>query len=224
MLRLSLCAAFVLCSGPEPQRPRTSRGPTADEHLESAQGHEDLANDLASWPDPTQFESRFHDIRPFWEPEPGVWYYPIAFETTPKQMFDARVQNAQAAQIQSAFEVACANVAADRIRSSPLQRYGEGGTPLADGVAVILAPDAGSPDRVAEELRCHRAWAMLSRVPGMEDDPLDLPGLRVRMQDDPKGITLELRVTDPVLVPELQRRTARELEVAAARTRYRSAS
>jgi hypothetical protein len=57
---------------------------------------------------------------------------------------------------------------------------------------------------------------MLSET-NMEDSPLDLPNLHVQARADNSGISVELRVRDPALLPELQRRTARELEMAAQR-------
>ena len=51
----------------------------------------------------------------------------------------------------------------------------------------------------------------------MTDCPLDLPGLVVDARGDASGVTVSMVVRDPKLVGELQRRTAKDLEGAAAR-------
>jgi hypothetical protein len=56
---------------------------------------------------------------------------------------------------------------------------------------------------------------MLSQDTGMDACPLDLPGLRIQAHGDASGISVELRVRDPRLVPEIQRRAAHDLEMAA---------
>jgi hypothetical protein len=88
---------------------------------------------------------------------------------------------------------------------------------LEDGVRVFLHPDAGQPEALLRALRCHRAWMMLGDR-GMEDCPLDLAGIHVVAQGDPTGISVDITVHDPNLVPELQRRAAKDLEMAATRS------
>ncbi len=96
---------------------------------------------------------------------------------------------------------------------SPLQRYGVGGSEIAGGTMVLLSADAGPPDRLLAAMRCHRAWMMLGSS-DMADCPLDLPGIRVAARGDVTGIELDITVADPLLVPELRRRAAHDLEAA----------
>jgi len=49
----------------------------------------------------------------------------------------------------------------------------------------------------------------------MDDCPLDLPDIMLDARGDREGITVSIAVRDPKLVPELQRRTAHDLEAAA---------
>ena len=56
---------------------------------------------------------------------------------------------------------------------------------------------------------------MMLAESGMGDCPLDLAGIQVVAHGDPNGVSVETTVDDPKLVPELQRRAAHDLEVAA---------
>ncbi|CAN5893628.1 hypothetical protein BH11MYX3_BH11MYX3_12000 [soil metagenome] len=80
-----------------------------------------------------------------------------------------------------------------------------------DGVILYLAPTAGDPDRLLADMKCHRAWMRLAPV-GMEDCPLDLPGIALDARGDRDGVTVSIVVRNPTLVSELQRRAAHELE------------
>ena len=99
------------------------------------------------------------------------------------------------------------------VATSPLVRYGIGGWPTATGVIVYLSPTAGTPDELLAALKCHRAYMMLAPT-GMDDCPLDLPGLEVDARGDAEGVTLAMTVKDTKLVPELQRRAAHDLEMS----------
>jgi hypothetical protein len=85
---------------------------------------------------------------------------------------------------------------------------------MSEGVVIFLGVEAGPPERLLAELRCHRAWMMLSEA-GMETCPLDLPNLRIEAHGDKTGISVEMRINTK-LVAELQRRAAHDLEVAAS--------
>jgi len=85
------------------------------------------------------------------------------------------------------------------------------------GVIVYLAADAGPPERLLADLKCHRAWMMLQSAAGMDECPLDLPGLLLDARGDRENITLSIVVRDPALVDELHRRIARELEARSQR-------
>jgi hypothetical protein len=64
---------------------------------------------------------------------------------------------------------------------------------------------------VLADIRCHRAWMMLAPS-DMEACPLDLAGIHVDASGDQTGVTVTIKVHDPALVPELQRRAAHDLE------------
>lgn len=204
MTRALLVLAFAACAtNSTAPSARTSRGLRADQHLDEARAHERRADALARWPDghATAYNA-----------DTGLWYR--AFDTADEERRLATVHRGEAARLHAAYEEACTQVSPELVRVSPTQRYGTGGMPIEDGVVIFIASDAVAPDRLLAELRCHRAWMMLSNR-GMEDCPLDLPGIRVQAHGDRTGTSLEIRTTDARLVPELQRRAAIDLEVAA---------
>jgi hypothetical protein len=208
MQRIALLASLVACSQSVPPKPTSpaSRGLRADQHLDAARDHARRAEELARWPD------RHNDVATYDAPNSGLWYR--AWDQAKDERRISDVHQGAAAQLQAEYDAACAQVADDAIRISPLARFGRGGMPTSDGVVVFLSSDAGPADRLLASLRCHRAWMMLSQNTGMEACPLDLPGLRIEVHGDPTGISVELHVRDEKLVPEVQQRAARELETA----------
>lgn len=209
MMRLAVLATLAACSQSVPPKPTSpaSRGLRADQHLDAAREHARRAQELTRWPD-----ARRNDVGRYDDPNSGLWYR--AFDQAKDERRMSDIHRGKAAEIQAEYDAACAGIEPASIRVSPLTRFGVGGTPTEDGVIVYLAPDAGPADRLLTELRCHRAWMMLSENAGMASCPLDLPGLRVEAHGDPKGISVQLHVRDPKLVPELQHRAEHELEVA----------
>jgi hypothetical protein len=204
-----LLVALTACSQTVPQKPtaRASRGLRADQHLDAAREHARRADELARWP-----EARRNDVGQFDDPNTGMWYR--AWDQSEDHRRLAATHRGAAAQLHVAYEQACENIAPELARISPLQRYGHGGMDVVDGVVVFMPGGAITANRLLAELRCHRAWMMLQSNSGMDLCPLDLPGLRIQAHGDASGISVELRVADKALVPELQRRTARDLEVA----------
>jgi hypothetical protein len=204
----SFVAAAVACAPSQPADRTTtsSRGLRMDGHLSAARDHDARAAELARWPERQQDPAGFDD------PASGLWYR--AFDTVRHERQLATVHRTAAAQIQSEYQAACADVDSASISISPLQRFGIGGMPTERGVVFVLSREAGPGARLLAEMRCHRAWMMLGES-GMEDCPLDLKGIRIKTYGDETGISVEVESTDPRLVPELQRRAARELERAS---------
>jgi hypothetical protein len=176
----------------------------ADAHLEAARDHARRAKDLERWP-----AVRSGDVGRFDDPQAGIWYR--AWDTSVEQARLAHAHESRAAALHASYEEACGQRQLAEVSVSPLQRFGIGGAPMADGVMVFLSADAGPPDELLASLRCHRAWMMLGES-GMDACPLDLAGLEIRAYGDRHGVTVEIRPTDSRLVPELQRRAAAELE------------
>lgn len=200
--------AFVLlaaCGSPPPvTQPGGPRGLRSGEHLEEARRHDELARQRSSWPDTRSAGPTDAPV--------GVWFR--SWDTTDHDRMaaihrgEAKAQNAE-------FAEACEGLAPEEITRSPIQRFGVGGWNTATGAIVYLSPNAGSPDHLLALMRCHRAWMMLGRT-DMEDCPLDLPGLAIDARGDAAGVTVSLSVRDAKLVPELQRRAAKDLETAAS--------
>ncbi len=123
----------------------------------------------------------------------------------------ARTHRSEAAAIQAEYEQACGTRGVDQVAISPISHHAIGGSNTSTGVVVYFDRGARDPDALIADLRCHRAWMMLGPR-GMDDCPLDLPGLQVEARGEGQTITLTLGVLDPKLLPELQRRVAAELE------------
>ncbi|HTR49145.1 MAG TPA: hypothetical protein VMJ10_00480 [Kofleriaceae bacterium] len=186
-------------TAPPPEPTGGPRGLRASEHLEVAREHEESARQNLVWPAIA--------VSP---DNPNVpWLR--AWDATSEDERIAQVHRSEAAAIQAAYEQACGSRSHDESAISPLHRYAVGGWPTQTGVILYLAPDAGPPDRLLADIACHRAWMMLAPT-GMDDCPLDLPGIVVDARGDEHGITLSIVVRDSKLVDELHRRAARELE------------
>lgn len=204
---LPLLVALAACGGATPHRDPTSRGLRATQHLERAREHDQRAAALAGAPDLRSNQDADGQV--------ALARWSRSWDTAAEHRYHADVHRGRAAALQAGYDEACRDLPAEVIKVSPLQRFGAGGTPTATGVLVVLAAYPGTPDALMAELRCHRAWMMLGPA-GMDDCPLDLPGLRVDARGEAGEITLELAVDD-ALVPELQRRTALDLESAKRR-------
>jgi hypothetical protein len=177
----------------------------AIEHRESALVHDELARQQSSWPLPTTSDPGFPVTVPWWQ----------RWRSVADHEHSARNHRSKAASLEAAYAEACGTREIEKVVGSPLIRHWLGGWNTRTGVVVYLSPLAGSPETVLADLRCHRAWMMLGPLGGMEDCPFDLPGLVVDARDQDASITLILTVRDPKLVPELQRRVARQAEQAA---------
>jgi len=153
------------------------------------------------------------DAAGFDQPAGGLWYR--KWDTSENERRAAEHHRSEAAHLQAEYDEACANVASADASISPLRRYGVGAFPTEHGVVVMLSSEAGPPGRLLAALRCHRAWMMLGEA-GMEDCPLDLRGITVETYGDETGISVEIKTRDPKLLPELQRRTAKDLEQSMA--------
>lgn len=188
------------------------RGPRADDHLAAANREADRAAELTRWPETRLGEANGAAPSPI-----GGWMG--TWDTTAEHRRRAEYHRTAAAQIEADYEQACGNTPAAVASISPLQRYGIGGSTTADGALVILSAAAGPPERLLAELRCHRAWMMLGRS-DMDNCPLDLPGLQVSARGDATQIELTLTIDRPSMIPELQRRTAHDLEAAGRRATH----
>ncbi|MBS1120557.1 MAG: hypothetical protein H6Q90_2785 [Deltaproteobacteria bacterium] len=208
---LLLAAVLAACAATPPptaDRHPGSRGMRADDHLDAAREHARRADELSRWPD-----ARRQPPGAFTDSSSGIWYRSL--DTSHEHDHLAAAHRASAASLHTEYTAACSTTPADEISVSPLQQFGIGGSPTANGVVVYLTPAAGPPDRLLARLRCHRAWMMLSES-GMDDCPLDLSKIEIHAHGDANGISVEITTPEPKLVPELQRRAAHDLEIAAS--------
>lgn len=213
MSRTVLLCVLAACGASHLEEKPGPRGLRADQHLTMASREDDRAADLTHWPEP-------HGAGPQ-SSNPadqlvagGAWFG--SWDTVSEHRKLAQYHRAAAAQLEAEYEQACGDASGESVSVSPLQRYGIGGSPVPGGTLVLLSPDAGPPDKLLSEMRCHRAWMMLGRT-DMDDCPLDLPGIRVDARGDANGIELTITVDDPQLVDELRRRAAHDLEAAERR-------
>lgn len=203
---------LAACSGSRPPPPQApgSRGPHANEHLAAATEHEEAARERSMWADTRPDGTGRVDqllVGSSWH---RTW------DTAADQERAAAVHRSEAQAIYATYEDACAQRTASEAATSPIAKYGIGGIATADGVVIYLSTQAGPPERLLTDLRCHRAWMRLAPA-NMETCPLDLAGLQVDATGGPDGITLTLTVRDRSLIPELQRRAAHDLELGKHR-------
>jgi hypothetical protein len=204
-MRALLLLLITACATTPPTERGGPRGLRSDQHLDAATRHDDLAAQRSTWP-------RRSDAAPgsIETGLPVVWYR--TWDTAAEHERLAREHRSQAVALQAGFDAACAGTPIEHIRVSPLLRFRTDGWNTANGVVVYLSPLAGTADELLAALRCHRAYMMVVTDPMMDDCPLDLPGLQINARGDATGITLVLGVNDPALVPELQRRVAKQAE------------
>lgn len=124
------------------------------------------------------------------------------------------MHRSEAAALEAAYAEACGTRELKKVIGSPLVRHRAGGWNTSTGVIVYLSPLAGTAETLLGDLKCHRAWMMLAPAGGMDNCPLDLPGLHIDARGDEGGITLVVTVSNPKLVFELQRRVAKQAEEA----------
>jgi len=198
---------FGCATTPTPEPKGGPRGLRANEHLDAARQHDAIARERQTWPET-------HVMVPgdLEQPIAMPWYR--SWDTSTEHERIAETHRAKAGEIYAAYEEACGAAPGSETTISPLESYGVSGWNTATGVIVYLAPDAGPPDLLLAKLKCHRA-AMMLAPGGMDDCPLDLPDIMLDARGDSEGITVSIAVRDPKLVPELQRRTAHDLEAAA---------
>jgi hypothetical protein len=208
MRNLAVIAFLSACATTHPAPPGGPRGLRADEHLAAAREHDEIAARATRWPDTRSAG-------------PGAIYVPWtqSWNTSGEHARLAAVHRSEAAALEAEYAGACGDRSFAEITVSPLMRYGLGGWNTSTGVILYLSADAGPAPRLLADLRCHRAWMMLAES-GMDDCPLDLPGLVLDAHGEGEDATITVAITvdDPTLVPELQRRAAHELE-AGARSR-----
>lgn len=207
MYRLSLVVIVAACGASSTAERPGPRGLRADQHLAIANREDARADELTRWPDTRPVNL----AQPGDQRSAGIWFG--TWDTVAEHRYNALSHRATAAQIEAEYEQACGDTPGAVASVSPLQRYGLGGRDVPDGVLVLLSPEAGPPDRLLRDMRCHRAWMMLQRSE-MEDCPLDLAGIRVSARGDEQGIELTITVSDEAKVAELRRRAAHDLESA----------
>lgn len=208
MRSLAIASFLIGCATTPPPEPKAGpRGLHASEHLDAARQHDEQARERASWPDLRGTQPG--DLR---QPVAMPWYR--SWDTAAEHEKLAETHRARAAAINEQFDEACAGISQRDAAQSPLEVYGMAGWNTATGVIMYLAPEAGPPDQLIARMKCHRAQMMLAPS-GMEDCPLDLPGIALDARGDSDGITVSIVVRDASLVSELQRRAAHDLEAAA---------
>ncbi|MBX3160948.1 MAG: hypothetical protein KF773_33615 [Deltaproteobacteria bacterium] len=204
-MRILVVVALAACAGaPRPAAKGGPRGLHADEHLDVAARHADLARRQTTWPDTRSAGAGTVAVPWVRSWDPAADHARLA-----------AIHRGKAAELQAAYDEACGARPVEEVAVSPLHRHGLGGWNTSTGAIVYLSAAAGAADRLIADLRCHRAWMMLSSKSGMDDCPLDLPGIKVDARGDTGGITLAIAVDDPKLVEELHRRIAHELEQKA---------
>ncbi len=211
MAMRNLCVIGILASCSPTVVPLTvtgSRGPRATEDIDTGRVQAQRARDLTAYPEVPRGDGtgRVTELAP-------ATPWAVTWDVEEHRQAAAAARGAAAA-LEVEYEEACGSRTHDDVAVSPLQRYGIGGSTNADGVTIELSAAAGTSEHLLADMRCHRAWMMLGRT-DMDDCPLDLAGIVVHAHGDGQGISVDIIERDPALVPELQRRAARDLEQAA---------
>ena len=209
-MRTAIAIVLLAACGSAPPRtqPPGSRGMRASEHMEAAHQQDELARQNVTYPD-TRPDATGRVDAPIGTPWRWSWDANADHERL------AAIHRGAAAELHAAYDEACSGRSSGEITESPLVRYGVGGANTPDGVVMYLSPEAGPPERLLADVRCHRAWMMLAPS-NMETCPLDLAGIHVDATGDNTGVTVKLTVHEAALVPELQKRAAHDLEAGAA--------
>jgi hypothetical protein len=118
-----------------------------------------------------------------------------------------------ARQLEDEYAQACELVPLGMESVPPFDGYVTGLDELDDGVVLHLAPEAGPPDLLMLQLRCHRAWMWMEGGARMDDDPLAMEGIVVTVHATENGVDVMLTTANADDRAELRRRAA----VAAAR-------
>lgn len=206
---------LAACASPRPEpRAPGSRGLHASEHLQAASAHDEAARQRSMYPDTRTADGTGRVdqmlIGTTWQRD---------WDTAADQERAAAVHRSEAQALHAAYEEACADRPTTEVTVSPIVRFGVGGTSTKDGATIYLSSQAGPPERLMADLKCHRAWMRLAPA-NMDACPLDLAGLHVDATGNADGITLTLTVRDPKLIPELQRRVAHDLEMGAGHNQH----
>ena len=206
-LLLLLITACASSTRPPPVAAAGSRGPRASDHMTAARQEDEHARERAAWPDAHRSDATGRvDQLLVGEPFRATWDSPAEHQRS------AAHHRTAALALHDEYERACGDRPYSEISVSPIVRYGMGGSTTTTGVILYMKTEAGPVPRLLADLRCHRAWMMLAPV-NMDNCPLDLDGLAIDARAEEGGYTLTLTVRDPELVPELQRRVARDLEI-----------
>jgi hypothetical protein len=201
LLAIVLCSACASTTAPAVKG--GPRGPHADEHVQLAHYHDEQARQDGRWPD-----TRAANANDTALPWTRSWDAGADHERL------AAVHRSKADELHAAYEEACGTRPLTEVSVSPIQRYGVSGWNTQTGVVLYLGAYASAPERPLADLKCHRAWMMLSDA-DMDTCPVDLPGLTLDVRGDDEGITVLMGIRDPKLVDELHRRAAHDLETGA---------
>lgn len=205
-----LLAACATTTAPRPPQ-GGPRGLRANEHREVARDYDERAREQESFPVTTP-------MTPGDPNAPPVWYR--SWNTTTDYDRLARIHRSEAAALEAAYAEACGTRDLKKVVGSPLVRNRVGGWNTSTGAIIYLSPLAGPPETLLADLKCHRAWMMLEPAGGMDNCPLDLPGLQVDARGDSEGVTLVITSREPSVVFELQRRLAKQVEEAGQAERH----
>jgi hypothetical protein len=177
----------------------------ANEHLDAARNHDQQARQRTAWPDRMGSEGQQPPVPWTRSWDPGIDHERLA-----------AIHRSEAATLYAAYHEACGARSSADVAISPLRRHATGVWNTSTGAIVYLEPVAGGPDKLIADLACHRAWMMLAPA-GMDDCPLDLPGLVIDARGEREGITLSIHIRDRRLVDELHRRLAHDVESRTTR-------
>jgi hypothetical protein len=114
-------------------------------------------------------------------------------------------------ELEAEYVAACGRGVPYQVTGSPLLRHRMTSHETPDGVVIELSPNAGSAERLLDDLRCHLVGIVMAPF-GVDDSPFDVPGLRIDARGDASGVTVAVTTNDRDQVAELQRRLREQVD------------
>lgn len=198
---------------------------TAAEHRRDARRH-DRIRESAPYIRSSYFGGYYSD--PSWgHPRGGSYwnhgFYPWSYtwssdwNAAASHATEAEEHEVAADVLEKRYRDACSLVAQDSAAQPPLDRYVRAVTPTEQGVVLRLSNDAGPPDVLLAEIRCHTAWLQLVQRPGATRDVTAVKGVEYSVRADADAISVTLTATDPTSIAELRRRAESLIPAAPQR-------
>lgn len=138
------------------------------------------------------------------------WYY--SWDPDVEHRGLAAAHREAAEQLNVEYTAACKQVPREVAASSLLDSFATATSRTENGVLFYLAAEAGPPEVVLAQLRCHRAWLRLAPTAEAVDSPLLVEGVTWMTHVGANGIEVMASARDERSIAELARRAGLLIE------------